>query len=95
MLRRCVLADTSANEMARSRSALVPHLVRYSYSIALYVKVHMYQEYHLLTLGSQRTKKTFRTWLRYLFLFIKKLIAARDELVLSLAFFNLTQRNLT
>ena len=72
MLRRCVLADTSANDMARSRGTLVAHLVRFLYSIALYVIVHMYHEYHILMLGSQRTKKAFRNWLRcFVFIYQK------------------------
>ena len=80
MVRGCVLADTSANDMERSRGTFVPHLVRFSYSIALYVIAHMYQEYHMLTLGSQRTKKAFRSWLMYFnFVYQKDHSYNRDE----------------
>ena len=65
MLLRWLLADTSANHMTRFCGTLVPHQVRNSHSITLLVIVHMQQEYHMLTLGSQRTKEAFRTWLRY------------------------------
>ena len=33
----------------------------------------------MFTLGNQRTKKVFRNWLRYLFLFIKEFVGTRKE----------------
>ena len=56
-LRRCVLADTSANHMPQSHDKIVPHLVQVSSSIASLAIVHMSQEYQqpysLYTLSCQ------------------------------------------
>ena len=77
-LLRSLLADTSANHMARS------HLVRISYSITLlaivsctYVSTN--QEYYMFTLDSKCTKKAFCNCWGFLFLFIKVLIPTRNE----------------
>ena len=65
MLLRCLFADASVKQMARSRGIRVPHLVRISYSTTLFALVHMYQEYYMFTLGNQRNKKAFHSSLRY------------------------------
>ena len=52
MLQKCLLADSSANDMAISGDTLVPHLVRISISITLLAIVHMYQEYKSGTFGT-------------------------------------------
>ena len=44
-LRRCRVADTSADHMAQSLATLVPYQVQIRYYIALLAIVHMYQEY--------------------------------------------------
>ena len=63
-LRRCLLADTSANHMTQSLGTLVPHLVQILYSIVWLAIIHMCQDprvpravqyvHRLFTLGSQR-----------------------------------------
>ena len=57
MLQRCLLPETAANHIARSRGTLVPHIVPISYPITLLAIVHMYQEcqerYNLYTLCLQ------------------------------------------
>ena len=66
---RYLFADTTANHRARSRGTLVPQLVRISYSTTFLAMVHMYGEYYMFILCSQRTKKAFCDWLRY-FVFV-------------------------
>jgi len=78
MLRRCLLVDTWANHMARSRGTLVAHLVRISYSTTLLAIVHMYREYYMFTLGSQRTKEVFHNWLKY-FVFVYQRAHSYEE----------------
>ena len=92
MLHKYLLADSSANDMARSRDTLVLHLVRFSIichvaRYSTYVprvsrEVHFVQ--HVFTLGNQRTKKAFSNWLRCLFLFMKAFVGTRDEWMLPL-----------
>ena len=69
ILLRYLLADTSANHMARPRGTPVPHRVQFSCSVTLLAIVHMHQEHYMYTLGSQRTKKAFCNWSTY-FVFV-------------------------